>query len=313
VELCLSFRLETPVAFIIFNRPDTTKIVFAEIAKARPPILLVVSDGARADRPGEAELVRQARAIVDQVDWPCEVLTNYSEINLGCKQRVSSGLDWVFSEVEEAIILEDDCVPDPSFFQYAQELLARYRNDPRIGMINGTNLLFGQKSMAESYYFSGYGHVWGWASWRDRWQGFYDVNMTKWPEVRDGDLLRRRLGNRRMADIYRGRFEKTYLGKINTWDFQFEFANWLVDRLMIAPGVNLISNIGCDRPDATHTKSKMQEAAMPTVAMSFPLVHPPEVARDMAADQLEMWLVKPPDMVKRWRKVRAWFQSRFGG
>lgn len=118
-----NYQLKTPVAFVIFNRPDTTKKVFAEIAKARPPKLLVIADGPRADHLDDAEKCTTARAIIDRVDWDCEVLTNYSDINMGCKRRVSSGLDWVFDIVEEAIILEDDCLPHPTFFRFCEELL----------------------------------------------------------------------------------------------------------------------------------------------------------------------------------------------
>src|SRR3972149_5093970 len=127
--------LKTPVAFLIFNRPDTTESVFREIAKAKPSKLLVVADGARPDRVGEAEKCASTRAIIERVDWDCEVLKNYSNVNLGCKRRVSSGLDWVFETVEEAIVLEDDCLPSPSFFPFCEELLERYRDDSRVMQI----------------------------------------------------------------------------------------------------------------------------------------------------------------------------------
>ena len=146
------FQLKTPVAFIIFNRPDTTERVFAEIVKAKPPKLLVVGDGPRANREGDAAKVAAARAITKRVDWPCEVLTNFSEVNLGCKVRVSSGLDWVFEQVPEAIILEDDCLPHQTFFRFCEELLERYRDDQRIGMISGDNFQFGHTINDDSYF-----------------------------------------------------------------------------------------------------------------------------------------------------------------
>lgn len=158
------FQLKTPVAFLIFNRPDTTRRVFAEIAKARPPKLLVVADGPRADHPDDVEKCAAVRAIIDGIDWDCKVLTNYSDINLGCKRRVSSGLDWVFDTVEEAIILEDDCLPHPAFFRFCEEMLNKYRDDKRIAMISGDNFQFGRKRTEYSYYFSRYPHIWGWAS-----------------------------------------------------------------------------------------------------------------------------------------------------
>ena len=154
-----SFTLTTPVAFIIFNRPDTTAKVFNEIAKARPPKLLVVADGPRVNRVGEADRVTATRAIIEKVDWPCEVLCNFSDINLGCKARVASGLDWVFAQVPEAIVLEDDCLPDPSFFRFCQELLDHYRQDKRVGMISGDNFQFVRSYHSDSYYFAKYIHI----------------------------------------------------------------------------------------------------------------------------------------------------------
>src|SRR6185369_14461868 len=166
------WALTTPVAFIIFNRPDTTEKVFAEIARARPPKLLVIADGPRAGRAGEADRCAATRAIIDRVDWDCKVLTNYSDVNLGCKNRVASGIDWVFEQVPEAIILEDDCLPDPTFFRFCEELLIRYREDERISQICGANFQFGRKRSNDSYYFSRYNHIWGWASWRRAWQHY---------------------------------------------------------------------------------------------------------------------------------------------
>ena len=146
--------MKTPVAFIIFNRPDTTKRVFEAIRHAKPPKLLVIADGPRADRPGEAEKCAAAREIIEGVDWECEVLTNYSDVNLGCGKRVSTGIDWVFDQVEEAIILEDDCLPNPSFFKFCELMLEQYRHDQRIMSISGTNYLETWKSSIQSYYFS---------------------------------------------------------------------------------------------------------------------------------------------------------------
>src|SRR5690349_11830361 len=108
--------LNTPIVFLIFNRPDTTERVFSVIRQVRPLRLLVIADGPRDYKPGEEELCRQARAVIESVDWTCEVETNYSDVNLGCMRRISSGLDWAFNKVEEAIILEDDCLPNPTFF-----------------------------------------------------------------------------------------------------------------------------------------------------------------------------------------------------
>ena len=267
------FQLTTPVAFIIFNRPDTTERVFAEIAKAKPPKLLVVGDGARVNREGEAAKVAATRAIIDRVDWTCEVLTNYSETNLGCKLRVSSGLDWVFEQVEEAIILEDDCLPHPTFFRFCQELLEKYRDDQRVGMISGDNFQFGHRLNDDSYYFSNFNHIWGWASWRSRWQHDYDVTMKDWPKIYDEDRMGDWFCTKAEKDYFAETFEKVHQGKIDTWDYQWNFASRLNGRIAVMPNINMISNIGFG-DDATHTKGESILANMVISAIQFPLKHP---------------------------------------
>ena len=280
------FQLATAVGFIIFNRPDTTARVFAEIARARPPRLLVVGDGARPDREGEAEKVAAARAVLAQVDWDCEVSTNFSEVNLGCNRRVSSGIDWIFEQVEEAIIVEDDCLPDPSFFRFCEEMLARYRDDQRIGMICGSNFQSGRRRGPASYYFSKYSIIWGWAGWRDRWSESYDVKMAAWPEVRDQGWLADMLGSRQEVRYWGNIFERVYRGEIDTWDYQWFFSNWLQGRMNVVPAVNLISNLGYGA-DATHTTSAVSRVANLALAqLPFPLKHPPGVFRNQQADHI---------------------------
>ncbi len=283
-------ELATPVALLIFNRPDTAEKVYEAIRNAKPKKLLVVADGPRADRPGEAEKCSAARAIIDRVDWPCEVLKNYSDVNLGCKLRVSSGLNWVFETVEESIILEDDCLPHPTFFRFCEELLGKYRSDERISLISGVNYQFGRKRTNDSYYFSRYNHIWGWASWRRAWKN-YDVTMKLWPEVRDGNWLYDKFGSKKLARYWTALFDKAYQGQVNTWDFQWTFSCWVHNTLSILPNVNLISNIGFGG-EATHTKNgNLQISNMKAEPMLFPLRHPSCMIRDARADDLTHSLV----------------------
>ncbi len=278
------FQLTTPVAFIIFNRPDTTERVFAEIAKAKPPKLLVVGDGARVNREGEAAKVASTRAIIDRVDWTCEVLTNFSEVNLGCKIRVSSGLDWVFEQVEEAIILEDDCLPHPTFFRFCQELLEKYRGDQRVGMISGDNFQFGYHLNHDSYYFSNFNHIWGWASWRSRWQHDYDVGIKCWPKIREEKRVNDWFGTKAEKDSFSDTYEKVHQNKIDTWDYQWNFGSRLNGRIAVMPNVNLISNIGFGS-EATHTKGGSELAYMAVEEMLFPLEHPKAVFASITLDK----------------------------
>ncbi|CAD6491928.1 MAG: hypothetical protein EMLJLAPB_00186 [Candidatus Argoarchaeum ethanivorans] len=279
-----NYQLKTTVAFIIFNRPDTTKRVFAEIAKARPPKLLVIADGPRADHLDDAEKCAAVRAIINGVDWDCEVLANYSDVNLGCKRRVSSGLDWVFDTVDEAIILEDDCLPHPTFFRFCEEMLEKYRDDKRIAMISGDNFQFGRKRTEYSYYFSRYPHIWGWASWRRAWDN-YDVEMKIWPEIRDGGWLDDLLGVKKSVWYWKNRFENAYQGKIDTWDYQWTFACWMQNALTVIPTVNLVSNIGFDMK-AVHTNVKNTFSEMEIEPIVFPISHPPYILRDSVADHV---------------------------
>jgi hypothetical protein len=268
---------------MIFNRPDTTRLVFEELRKARPPKILVIADGPRQKVSSDAERCAASRAVIERIDWPCEVLKNYSDVNLGCRNRISSGLDWAFYLVPEAIILEDDCLPEPTFFRFCQELLELYRDDERIMMISGDNFQNGCRRTDDSYYFSLHAHVWGWASWRRAWKR-YDVDMRDWQEIRRGGWLRDILDDESSVRYWRRIFDRVASGNINTWDYQWMFACWLQGALVILPGVNLISNIGF-RPDATHPTADEGLSALATESISFPLKHPRFVIRDKAADR----------------------------
>lgn len=273
-------QLHTPVAIFIFNRPDTTRRVFAAIRDARPTKLLVIADGPRPKRSKEVEACRATRTILSGVDWPCEVLTNYAETNLGCRVRVSSGLDWVFRTVEEAIILEDDCLPHPTFFSYCAELLDRYRHNERVMHIGGANFQFGQRYGPASYYFSRYAHVWGWASWRRAWK-HYDVGMACWPKVRQQIVASFESQDER--NFWLTTWDKIYQGRINTWDYQWAFTCIAQGGLTVIPNVNLISNIGFGST-ATHTTSNSFLANIPTEALESPIIHPPVIVRAAEAD-----------------------------
>lgn len=289
--------IETPVVLLIFNRPDTTERVLAAIRQAQPPKLLVVADGARSDRPGEAEKCQAARAIIERVDWDCEVLTNYSDTNLGCKARVSSGLDWVFERVESAIILEDDCLPHPSFFPFCETLLKYYREDERIMVISGDNFQFGRKRTNYSYYFSRYNHCWGWASWRRAWQ-HYDVEMKLWQQVKNHRWLESIFDEPSAAKYWQKIFQATYDENVDSWAYRWTFACWLQSGLTIIPPVNLVSNIGFGS-DGTHTTAKNAFANLPVAEMDFPLQHPPFMLRNAKADRFTQNTNFSPSLTRR--------------
>jgi hypothetical protein len=256
-----SWQLKTPVAFIIFNRPDTTAKVFEAIREAKPSKLFVIADGPRADKPGEAEKCAATRAIIEQVDWKCEVIKNYSDVNLGCGIRPATGITWVFEQVEEAIFLEDDCLPHPSFFTFCEQMLNRYKDDERIMMISGTNFLEEWKFNIQDYHFSYYGGIWGWASWKRAWK-YYDHEIKLWgrKEIRDRicDVLSSDKQFKARAKIFWITYQNSSC--LNAWDYQWSFARLAQSGLSVVPARNLISNIGFGE-NSTHTKSKNSKIA----------------------------------------------------
>jgi hypothetical protein len=279
-------NMKTPVTFIIFKRPDTTEKVFEVIRQIKPAKLFVIADGPRADRDGEAEKCEASRKIIERVDWDCEVIKNYSDVNLGCAKRVSSGLDCVFSNVEETIILEDDCIPHPTFFQFCEELLEKYRHDTRVASITAQNAQMGRKRTNYSYYFSAYSHCWGWASWRRAWQS-YDLHIKLWKEVQESNILNNILMDDKAVSYWSRVFQSVYDNPTGiTWDYQWTFACWMQGALSIIPNVNLVSNVGLGADSTNFTSGKeFSYMNMETEAMEFPLQHPPFMVRNLEADK----------------------------
>lgn len=308
----------SPVLFLVFNRPSLTAKVFAEIRAARPPVLYVAADGPRKTRPDEARLCAEARAVVTQVDWPCEVRTLFRDENLGCRDAVSSALDWVFEHEAEAIVLEDDCLPAPDFFSFCDAMLERYRGETRIRHITGTNLQHGIQRGTASYYFSRISHVWGWASWRRAWND-YDKKLRSFSRRAFWRKLNTAYRDPIIAEYFMKIFDRLRREKIDTWDFQLQFTNLFHDGLTIIPNVNLISNVGFG-PDATHTLETDSENAGLSTHRLGPLVHPDRLElceeADLATLTRDLDLAtrrrrsrQPLDRVKRWFRRRSyeWF------
>ncbi len=301
------FSLTSPVALLIFNRPETTERVFAAIAKVKPTKLLVVADGPRSDREGEQARCQQTRDIVRQVDWDCQVITNFADSNMGCKARIASGIDWIFEQVDEAIILEDDCLPDQSFFRFCQEMLERYRDDPRVGMVSGGNLQAGQKRGEADYYFSKYTHIWGWATWRRAWQ-HYDRDMSAWPQFKREGWIEKLFETKGEQDYWRQSFDWVHSGQLDTWDCSWTFAALRQRFLQVVPNMNLISNIGFG-VGATHTHIVSEHANLPLQSVQFPLIHPNFVLPDQEADRyIASEQLAPPFAKRQLRKLRKLFK-----
>lgn len=278
----MTSQLDTPVALILFRRPETLAAVFRAVAAARPRRLYLIADGPRPGRPDDAPAVAAARAVVKRVDWPCEVTRLYAETNMGLRARVESGLSALFAAEERAIILEDDCVPDPSFFPYCAALLGRYATDPRVMAISG-DCFQPRRPTPYSYSFSRYPHCWGWATWRRAW-ALYDGPMAEWPALREGPWLRELLGDARAARGWQATFDRVYAGQVDSWAYRWTYSCWRRGGLTALPAVNLVSNIGFGAQASNTDGAASPFAALPARALEAPLRHPPAVMADRRAD-----------------------------
>jgi hypothetical protein len=290
-----------PIALFVFNRPDLTAQVYQRIRQARPRRVFVVADGPREGHPNDRKLCLMTRRIVSSPDWPCELLTNFSEENLGNGRRISSGLDWVFAQCPEAIILEDDCLPGPSFFSFCSSLLAYYRDDTRVMHISGNNYQDGVRRGNASYFFSRYSLSWGWASWARAWQ-HYDFSFNSWPTARDEGWLKSVLEDPMEIEYWTPIFERLYRGLIDTWDYQWLLTCWFQNGLSIQPNVNLVSNVGVG-PDATNFKQPHSTIGIPTQELRE-LVHPKRMNRDIEADRFTFREHIAPEPVSHFQKFK---------
>lgn len=273
--------MSAPIAYIVFNRPRHTRETFAAIRAQRPSQLFLIADGPRPGNSTDIERCREVREIVDQIDWPCKVHRNYADVNLGLKRRVSSGLNWVFAQVECAIVLEDDCLPHPDFFGFCNTLLERYADDERVWVITGNNFQAGRRRGNSAYYFSKYNHCWGWASWRRAWQ-HYDGNLRFWETWRHSSDWANKMPDPVERAYWARIFDTVARGEIDSWAYPWTASVWYHGGLTATPNVNLVTNIGFG-PDSTHTMANEDQPGIPTHPLG-PLTHPRKVAQNRQAD-----------------------------
>src|SRR6267154_1920951 len=300
-----SSPLRTPVLLVIFNRPETTRLVFEAIRKAKPPRLYIAADGPRKNVKSDIENCATARKIIEHVDWDCKVETLFRDENLNCGVGPSSAFTWFFEHEEEGIILEDDCLPSQSFFWFCQELLERYRYDSRVMHIGGNNFLNSwQKDSDYSYYFSQSGFIWGWATWRRAWEKF-DFKITNYMKTKEKGFFQHFFMNR-LEKMYRlNKFEQTIAGNgnIDWWDYQWDFARYVNSGLSIVPNTNLVKNLGFGE-SATHTRSQnSKNANMEAGDIEFPLNDPPFMIRDIESDKRYFKVLMKDNILSKIKKT----------
>ena len=298
----MEYKVKNPVAVIIFNRYDNARKVLEQIRKVQPEELYIIADGPRAHKAGEAEKCIKARSIVDEVDWECNIHKVFSDENLGCAKRVTSGLDVVFSEQEQALIFEDDCIPSLSFFRFADEMLERYRDEEKIMLVSGNNKCFDPAGYGtasykggDSYFFSKQSQIWGWATWRRAWKKM-DLAMSDWPELKKNRLVESLYKRPSHRYYWNSAFDYVYNGHANSWAFPWNLTVWRNDGFSVVPKVNLIQNAGFNA-DATHTSGKSIFENQMADELDFPLVHP-DVSKDGIIRNEEMDLLEMKSRIK---------------
>ena len=276
-------RLRAPIVLVVHARPDTTAALLEIVRAANPSRVFVVGDGPRAADTEQEKRCAAIRELIEEADFDCRLDVDFADGNLGLKRRIETGLDWVFEQVEEAIVLEDDCLPSRSFFTFCDELLERYRDDTRVLSISGDNFALPSRRPGPSYGFSRYPLIWGWATWRRAWR-HYEPTLAAWPELEHSGWLGSIFDAPNAVQYWSYIFgEQRARG--DTWDTAWLFASWLAGGLCVVPQRNLVTNVGF-RDDATHTRTEFRGlfSGRPAEAIAFPLRHPRNVERDREGD-----------------------------
>jgi hypothetical protein len=270
-----------PVLLHIFNRPEMVFNLMKEIRIAKPQKLYISSDAGRPDHPEDFRLVEENRKIIRHIDWDCELKTLFQETNLGTRYAMYAAINWFFRHEPEGIVLEEDCLPNQSFFRFCSSLLAYYRNDPRIMHIAGTNQQFGKRIGNASYYFSAFPSIWGWAGWRRVWD-LYDIEMKLFPEFEQQQILKNIFNDPVVVNQVYNNLRLTYENKNLTWDHQLGLTIVANNGLCVVPNVNLVSNIGVKKVGKKQLESVVSK--IPTVEMEDTITHPPFFIPNRQAD-----------------------------
>jgi hypothetical protein len=282
-----NYKTTVPVALVFFSRPDVLKLTFEAIREAKPSTLFLIQDGSRSGNLNDEIKIQECREIVKNIDWDCKVFRNYSEENMGCGMRVFSGISWAFQHVDRLAIIEDDCVPSLDFFKFCEELLEKYKDDERIDMISGMNNLGFFDKTPYDYFFTLYGTIWGWATWKRVWDTI-DYKMN-WLNDTDATRLIENLHGKDRIKIGREKYRLLNSNeKLTSWSYQRGINALLNSRLAIVPKFNLITNVGLTENGANSLnsikftpKGLRSVYYMKTYEINFPLKHPKYIINDI--------------------------------
>ncbi len=277
----------TPVLILAFNRPKQLHELISTLRRTKPSIIYCAQDGPRKSHPSDLQKCAAVTKVWDEIDWKCEKHFLIRKMNLGCQRGVSGAVSWFFSTEELGIILEDDCIPHPTFFRFCEEILHAYRDDERVMHISGNSF---QKKHKKGYRFSQYPHCWGWATWKRAWDKF-DVQMQDWPNYKELNWLLVRFPSPLSRFFWTKLFDGVHRKQIDSWAIPWVYSIWSQNGLCIQPNMNLVTNIGFGK-DSTHTPDSSSPLAnISTHSMFFPLQHPKKVIIDQNAEDWDQLFV----------------------
>jgi len=280
-----NFNFSTPILLIAWRRPKETKQVITSLRKIKPKILFISCDGPREGNSSEYKKVKRTHEIIKKnINWDCEIKFQISKVNLGCKIGVTKAINWFFSNVNEGIIIEDDIVAHKDFYKFCQNLLEKYRDDKRIWCISGSNNQDNIIRGSSSYFFSKIPLIWGWATWKDRWEK-YDINMSNWPEAKSTKIIENIFFDKLQKQYWEDKWEILYkYGEPDTWDYAWVFTCVINNGLTIIPNKNLIMNIGFNE-NAYHTKWSRDLSKVESIGKV--LKHPKFIICDLEAEKYQ--------------------------
>lgn len=275
--------LNTPVVLFCFNRPSETKKVFAEIKKIKPFKIFLVMDGPRKNNKKDIINCLKVRKIISNINWNCRVHSNFSKINLGLKKRFTKGLKWVFSKTKSAIILEDDCLPSKDFFYFCETLLNYYNKSKKVKFITGNCFQNKKMKLKETYYFSKYSHIWGWAAWRETWK-MYNDNDEYWDKYLKSKKFDKICENKKERQYWRQMFKNIKSGELKSWAFYMLMSMWKNQMLTATPKINLVKNLGFKKT-GTNTKKIGIKSVLSKTNIDKPIIHPKKILINKRADE----------------------------
>ncbi len=275
--------MNSPILLMTYRRPNNTKLILQLLKKYKQKNIIVFNDGLKNKEHSLEH--KKTRQVISRFKGLKKLEIIFPKKNLTQKNNLPFALKKVFKKYNRVIILEDDCIPNRSFFKFCNLLLEKYKDDNRISQISGNNFLNFKKYKRrnnDSYFFSNFTSSWGWATWRNRWKGVYDKEIYLWPIIKKEMWLKDIFNNKKSYDFWTKAFDRRFRNLDDDWDRPWTLANLINNRLNIFPNKNLINNIGDDTAALHSNPKKWNNLKLEN--MKFPLIHPKIIRCDTIVD-----------------------------